>query len=115
MAASGIKVDEVYHIGATGKASGLHPERLSYRSFASFQDPEGNHWVLQEITARLPGRIDASTTSFGSLSDLTSALQRASVAHGEHEKRTCGNRDEDWPAWYAGYMLAEQSGTKLPT
>ncbi len=114
MAAAGIKMNEVYHIDANGKASGLHPERLSYRSFASFQDPDGNHWVLQEITARLPGRIDAATTSFGSASDLASALQRAAVAHGEHEKRTDG-RDENWPAWYADYMVAEQAGTKLPT
>jgi catechol 2,3-dioxygenase-like lactoylglutathione lyase family enzyme len=114
MAAAGIKVNEVYHIGANGKASGQHPERLSYRSFASFQDPDGNHWVLQEITARLPGRIDAATTSFDSASDWASALQRAAVAHGEHEKRT-GGRDENWPAWYTDYMVAEQAGTKLPT
>ena len=115
MGAAGITVNEVYHIGANGRASGLHPERASYRSYASFQDPDGNHWVLQEITTRLPGRIDASTTSFASVSDLQSALQRAAVAHGEHEKRTGGIRDETWPTWYAEYMVAEQAGTKLPT
>jgi catechol 2,3-dioxygenase-like lactoylglutathione lyase family enzyme len=115
MAAAGIKVNEVYHIGANGKASGLHPERASYRSYALFQDPDGNHWVLQEITERLPGRIDASTASFASASDLQSALQRAAVAHGEHEKRTGGIRDENWPVWYAEYMVAERAGTKLPT
>jgi hypothetical protein len=104
MAAAGIAVNEVYHIGPNGKASGLHPERLSFRSFASFQDPDGNHWVLQEITTRLPGRTDAATTSFGSAGDLANALQRAAVAHGEHEKRT-GGRDENWPAWYADYMV----------
>jgi len=114
MAGAGIKVNEVYHIGANGKASGLDPERHSYRSFASFQDPDGNRWVLQEITARLPGRIDPSITSFGSATDLESALRRAATAHGEHEKRT-GERDENWPKWYSEYMVAEQSGAKLPT
>jgi hypothetical protein len=113
-AAAGIKVNEVYHIGVNGKANGLHPERLSYRSFASFQDRYGNHWVLQEITTRLPGRVDAATTWFGSASDLVNALQRAAVAHGEHEKRT-GGHDENWPAWYADYMVAEQAGAQLPT
>ena len=107
-------MNEFYHIGANGKASGLHPEYLSYRSFVSFQDPDGNHWVLQGITTRLPGRIDAATTSFGSANDLANALQRATVAHGEHEKRTGRTREENWPAWYAEYMVAEQSGTKLP-
>jgi len=115
MAAAGIKVNEVYHIDADGKASGLDPERHSYRSYASFQDPDGNRWVLQEITTRLPGRVDSSTTSFGSASELASALRRAESAHGEHEKRDGGQRDENWPAWYAEFMVAEQSGAKLPT
>jgi hypothetical protein len=112
--AAGITVNEVYHIGPNGKANGLHPERLSHHSFASFQDPDGNHWVPQEITTRLPARTDAATTSFGSSSDLANALQRAAVAHGEHEKYT-GGRDENWPAWYAEYMVAEQAGAQLPT
>jgi len=114
MAAAGIKVDEVYHIGAGGKASGLDPERNSYRSLASFRDPDGNHWVMQEITTRLPGRLDPSTTSYSSVLDLQNALIRASTAHGEHEKRMGGQRDEQWPVWYAQYMVAEQSGAKLP-
>jgi catechol 2,3-dioxygenase-like lactoylglutathione lyase family enzyme len=114
MAAAGIKVNEVYHVGAGGKASGLDPERNSYRSFASFQDPDGNRWVMQEITARLPGRIDSSVTSFSSVTDLQSALIRAETAHGEHEKRMGGQRDEQWAVWYAEYMVAEQSGAKLP-
>ena len=114
MAAADIKVNEVYHVGPNGKTSGLDPERHSYRSFASFQDPDGNLWVLQEITARIPGRIDPSTTSFASATDLESALRRAATAHGEHEKRT-GERDENWPKWYSEYMVAEQSGAKLPT
>jgi hypothetical protein len=114
MATAGIKVDEVYHMGVNGKACGLDPERHSYRSFASFHDPDGNRWVLQEITTRLPGRIDPSSTSFGSASDLESALRRAAKAHGEHEKRI-GGPDENWPKWYAQYMVAEQSGATLPT
>jgi catechol 2,3-dioxygenase-like lactoylglutathione lyase family enzyme len=114
MSAAGIKVNEVYHLGANGKAAGVDPERHSYRSFASFQDPDGNRWLLQEITTRLPGRIDPSTTSYGSASDLESALRRVETAHGEHEKRT-GERDENWPKWYAEYLVAEQSGAKLPT
>ena len=113
LAALGIEVDEVFHIGAEGKASSLDPGRGTYRSFASFRDPDGNRWLFQEITNRLPGRIDAAATSFGSASDLASAMKRAEAAHGEHEKRT-GQRDADWPAWYAAYMVAEQSGGELP-
>jgi catechol 2,3-dioxygenase-like lactoylglutathione lyase family enzyme len=113
MAAAGLKVNEVYHVGANGKASGLDPEHHSYRSFASFQDPDGNRWIMQEVTTRLAGRLDPSTTSFSSVSDLESALRRASSAHGEHEKRT-GQHDDNWPAWYAKYMAAEQAGGELP-
>ena len=80
----------------------------------SFSDPDGNEWLLQEITTRLPGRVEAAATSFGSVSDLAGAIRRAAVAHGEHEERT-GERDEDWPSWYAAYMVAEQAGTELPT
>ena len=114
LAAAGVQADEVFHIGANGKASGLDPERSSYRSFASFRDPDGNHWLFQEITTRLPGRIDAAATSFGSASDLASAMRRAEKAHGEHEKRT-GQRDANWADWYAAYMVAEQSGKELPS
>ena len=112
MATAGIKVNEAYHIGANGKASGLHPERLSYRSFASFQDPDGNRWLLQEVTTRLPGRV-AGPTTYASVNDLAGALRRAAAAHGEHEKRT-GAPDPDWPDWYAAYLVAEQAGEKLP-
>jgi hypothetical protein len=80
----------------------------------SFSDPDGNLWLLQEITMRLPGRIDSNTTTFASVPDLAGAMRRASVAHGEHEKRT-GGHDENWPDWYAAYMVAEQAGTELPT
>lgn len=114
MAAVGIPVDEVFHIGADGKAPDLDPQRSSYRSLATFQDPDGNRWVMQEVTARIPGRIDASITSFASTNDLEKALIRAAMAHGEHEKRNGGQHDEYWPKWYSEYMVAEQSGTKLP-
>ena len=105
--------DEPYLFGRR-RVTGLDPERRSYRSFASFNDPDGNGWLLQEITTRLAGRIDASATTFTSASDLASALRRAEAAHGEHEKRTGGQRDENWPDWYTHYMIAEQAGTDLP-
>ena len=105
--------DEPYLFGRT-RVKGPDPGHGSYRSFASFRDPDGNGWLLQEITTRLPGRID-STTAFASVSDLASALRRAEAAHGEHEKRMGGQRDENWPVWYAAYMVAEQAGTELPT
>ena len=105
--------DEPYLFGRL-RVSGPDPEHRSYRSFASFSDPDGNGWLLQEITTRLPGRLDPAATSFGSARDLASALRRAEAAHGEHEKRT-GKRDENWPDWYAEYMAAEQAGTELPT
>jgi hypothetical protein len=79
-----------------------------------FSDPDGNTWLLQEITSRLPGRIDSEATSFGSASDLASALRRAAAAHGKHEERI-GQADQNWPDWYAEYMVAEQAGTELPT
>ncbi len=114
LAAAGVAADEVFHIGASGKANGVDPGRGTYRSFASFRDPDGNQWLFQEITTRLPGRIDAAATSFGSAGDLASAMRRAEKAHGEHEKRT-GQRDANWSDWYAAYMVAEQSGGTLPS
>jgi catechol 2,3-dioxygenase-like lactoylglutathione lyase family enzyme len=105
--------DEPYLFGRI-RVNGPDPEHRSYRSFASFRDPDGNGWLFQELTMRLPGRIDPATTSFASANDLASALRRAEAAHGQHEKRT-GQRDENWPDWYAAYMVAEQAGTELPT
>src|SRR5450432_2775515 len=105
--------DEAYLFGRQ-RASGPDPEHRSYRSFASFKDPDGNGWLFQEITARLPGRVDADVTTFTSSSELATALRRAEAAHGEHEKRTGGQRDANWPEWYAAYMIAEQSGKELP-
>jgi catechol 2,3-dioxygenase-like lactoylglutathione lyase family enzyme len=123
----GVEISEVFHdaggvYAGTDKpylfgrlrVTGPDAEHRSYRSFASFSDPDGNGWLLQEITNRLPGRIDPAATSFGSASDLASALRRAEAAHGQHEKRT-GQRDANWPDWYAAYMVAEQAGTALPT
>jgi catechol 2,3-dioxygenase-like lactoylglutathione lyase family enzyme len=111
--AAGVEVDELFHIGPEGRVSGLDPERRTYRSRASFSDPDGNVWLLQEITARLPGRVDPGLTSFGSASDLASALRRAADAHGKHEKRI-GAADQNWPDWYAEYMVREQTGEELP-
>jgi catechol 2,3-dioxygenase-like lactoylglutathione lyase family enzyme len=115
------EVSEVFHYangpfnntGENPRVGGRDPQGRSYYSFASFSDPDGNGWLLQEITTRLPGRVDAAATNFGSASDLAGALRRAEAAHGEHEKRT-GQRDANWPDWYAQYMVAEQAGTELP-
>jgi len=122
----GVKISEVFHdpggeyagsdqpyLFGRRRVGGRDPEHRSYRSFASFSDPDGNGWLFQEITTRLPGRIDATATTFASANDLASAFRRAEAAHGEHEKRT-GQRDENWPDWYAAYMVAEQSGGKPP-
>ena len=111
--AAGVEVGEFFHDGPEGRGSGLHPERRSYRSRALFSDPDGNGWLLQEVTTRLPGRVEPGATSFGSANDLASALRRAEAAHGEHEKRI-GQHDANWPDWYAAYLVAEQSGKELP-
>jgi catechol 2,3-dioxygenase-like lactoylglutathione lyase family enzyme len=113
LAARGIEVSDVFHLGPEGPAAGPDPERRSYGSLATFSDPDGNSWLLQEITTRLPGRVDADDTEYASVPDLAGAMRRASIAHGEHEKRT-GKADENWPDWYAAYMVAEQSGAELP-
>jgi catechol 2,3-dioxygenase-like lactoylglutathione lyase family enzyme len=105
--------DEPYLLGRI-RVAGPDPEHRSYRSFASFKDPDGNGWIVQEITARLAGRLEPAATTFASASDLASALRRAEAAHGKHEAKT-GQRDANWPDWYARYMAAEQAGTELPT
>jgi catechol 2,3-dioxygenase-like lactoylglutathione lyase family enzyme len=116
----GVEMSEVFHfagwnrVAPDARVSGPAPDRRSYASFVSFSDPDGNGWLLQEITTRLPGRIDPGAISFGSAGDLASAFRRAEAAHGEHEKRT-GQRDANWPEWYAAYMVAVQAGTELPT
>jgi catechol 2,3-dioxygenase-like lactoylglutathione lyase family enzyme len=105
--------DQPYLFGRV-RVSGPDPEHRSYRSFASFSDPDGNGWLCQEITARLPGRIDAADTTFTSQTELAAALRRAAVAHGEHETRT-GAHDENWADWYADYIVREQAGKPLPS
>jgi catechol 2,3-dioxygenase-like lactoylglutathione lyase family enzyme len=116
LVARGTNTSEVFHgspFSPAGRISGPDPERQSYRSYVSFEDPDGNVWIVQEVTRRLPGRIDPATTTFLSANDLASAMRRAAAAHGEHEKRN-GQRDPNWPDWYAAYMAAEQAGTELP-
>jgi catechol 2,3-dioxygenase-like lactoylglutathione lyase family enzyme len=123
LAARGVDVSEVFHPGTpgaqfqpdgtSGRVSGPATDHATYSSFATFSDPDGNSWLLQEVTTRLPGRVDPATTSYASSSDLADAMRRAAAAHGEHEKRI-GEADANWPDWYASYMVAEQSGAELP-
>lgn len=126
--ARGVEVSEVFHdagdvhagadepfLFGRRRVSGPDPERRSYRSYASFRDPDGNGWLLQEVTARLPGRVDAGATTFASSAELSAALRRAAAAHGEHEARSGGHRDENWPDWYAEYLVREQVGKEPPT
>jgi catechol 2,3-dioxygenase-like lactoylglutathione lyase family enzyme len=119
--ARGITASEVFHCetgtacrfpGVGVRVSGAQPERLSYSSFLTFTDPDGNEWIMQEVTKRLPGRI-AGNTSYSSAQDPTEALIRAAKAHGQHEKET-GQADPKWPMWYAEHMVREQSGEELP-
>jgi catechol 2,3-dioxygenase-like lactoylglutathione lyase family enzyme len=123
LTARGVEVSEVFYPGTPGaqfqsdgtnRVVGPAPNHDSYSSFATFSDPDGNGWLLQEVTTRLPGRIDAAETAFASKADLESALRRAAIAHGEHEKRI-GQHDENWPDWYADYMVRERAGVELPS
>jgi catechol 2,3-dioxygenase-like lactoylglutathione lyase family enzyme len=121
--ARGVKVSEVFHPAAPGahfqpdgsstRLSGPSPDHTSYRSYATFRDPDGNSWLLQEVTTRLPGRVEQAGTAFATVDDVASALRRAAAAHGEHEK-LIGQHDANWPDWYAAYIVAEQAGEKLP-
>lgn len=124
LAARGVEVSEAFHPATPGaqfqpadasdRVAGPADERASYGSFATFNDPDGNTWLLQEVTKRLPGRVDPAETTYTSVDDLEQALIRAATAHGEHEKRNGGKFDEQWPAWYATYMVAERAGQELP-
>jgi len=122
LAGKGVQVSEVFHDAGGGynrfdskvRASGPDPARRSYASFATFADPDGNGWVLQEITTRFPGRIETGSTTYASAQDLESAMRRAEAAHGEHEQRI-GGADPNWPQWYAAYMVAEQTGASPPS
>jgi len=121
LAAAGVEVSAVFHPetpgaqfqpdGNSGRVDGPADDQASYSSFATFSDPDGNTWLLQEVTTRLPGRVEETT--YMKVEDLEAALKRAAAAHGEHEART-GQADENWPAWYAAYMFAEGTGTELP-
>jgi hypothetical protein len=89
---------------------------------SGLNDPDSNPWLVQEVTTRLPGRVNATETAYVSAADLESALRRAEAAHREHEKRTGrshlfhrSDQDKNWLAWYAAYMVAEQAGTDLPS
>ena len=123
----GVEVSEAFHpegevysgpdvpyLFGRRRVSGPDPDRGSYRSFAALSDPDGNGWLFQEITTRLPGRITSDLAAFGTAKDLAAGLRRAAEAHGEHEKRNGGKHDENWPDWYAEYMMAEQTGKPLP-
>jgi catechol 2,3-dioxygenase-like lactoylglutathione lyase family enzyme len=125
VAKNGVEITEVFHCDtgfacrfggaiAPGRVDGRGPDNGSYSSFASFSDPDGNSWLLQEVTTRLPGRIDPVATNFASAAELADAMKRAAAAHGEHEARI-GHADPDWPSWYADYMVREQAGQELPT
>ena len=124
LAELGVEISDVFHPGAPGaqfqpdatdRVGGPAPEHATYGSFATFNDPDENQWLIQEVTARLPGRVEASETTFATTGDLAEAMRRASIAHGEHEQRAGGQYDVNWPDWYAAYMVAEQAGTELPT
>jgi catechol 2,3-dioxygenase-like lactoylglutathione lyase family enzyme len=117
VAGRGIEASEIWHGPAfpvAARQPGPDPDHTSYMSFFSVNDPDGNTWLIQEVTTRLPGRVDATGTAFTSTTDLTSALRRAAAAHADHEKRSDSGPDGNWPAWYAAYMVAEQAGTDLP-
>ena len=101
-------------VAAMLRVRGPDPEHRSYHSYASFNDPDGNGWLFQEVTARAPGRIDPTTTTFASVQDLATSLRRAATAHGEHERRS-GVHDANWADWYADYIVAEQAGNPLPS
>jgi predicted enzyme related to lactoylglutathione lyase len=119
LAARGVDVSEVFHdaggvfhhAGTEARVSGPADGHADYGSFASFSDPDGNGWMMQEIRKRLPGRV--TTTTFTSVADVAGALRRAAAAHGEHEART-GEADANWPDWYAEHIVREAAGEELP-
>jgi catechol 2,3-dioxygenase-like lactoylglutathione lyase family enzyme len=121
----GIDVSDIWHgppFPVEARQPGPDPERNSYGSFVYFTDPDRNTWLVQEVTTRLPGRMNATETGYVSAADLEDALGRAEAAHREHEKRTGqshlfhrSDQDKNWLAWYAAYMVAEQAGTDLPS
>jgi catechol 2,3-dioxygenase-like lactoylglutathione lyase family enzyme len=112
LAGRGIAVSEIWHgppFPVEARQPGPDPERTSYGSFFSFTDADGNTWLAQEVTTRLPGRVNTDETGYASAADLESALRRAEAAHQR------SGENEDWSSWYAAYMVAEQAGSDLPT
>ena len=124
LASRGVEVSDVWHgppFPVEARQSGVDPERASYGSFCSFNDPDGNLSIVQEVTTRRAGRVDPTETAFASAEDLQNALWRAEAAHVEHHKRAGrthllhrSTEDQTWPAWYASHIVAEQAGTDLP-
>ena len=118
LADHGADVGEVFHpadgvfIHADGavRAPGPAPDRLSYGSYLSFTDPDGNGWFVQEVTSRRPGRVTPGRAAYDSVADLAEAMRRAELAHGKYEAEL-GQRDENWPDWYAQYMVDERQPT----
>jgi catechol 2,3-dioxygenase-like lactoylglutathione lyase family enzyme len=120
----GIDASDIWHgppFPVEARQPGTDPDRASYGSFFSVTDPDGNTWLVQEVTTRRPGRTDPAGTAFATTADLASALRRAEAAHREHDKHEGhshvfhrADHVEDWPAWYAAYLVAEQAGTDLP-
>ena len=125
LAGRGIEVSDIWHgppFPVEARQPGPDPERTSYGSFFYLNDPDGNTWLVQEVTTRRPGVMDAGETGYVSREDLEAALRRAEAAHREHEKGNGRSHlfhradpDTNWPAWYASYMVAEQAGTDLPS
>ncbi|HYK28034.1 MAG TPA: VOC family protein [Streptosporangiaceae bacterium] len=111
LAGHGAQVSEVFHRNGAKESPGPDPEHRSYQSLASFNDPDGNGWLLQEVTTRLPGRTTSALAAYGSIEALAEALRHAEAAHGNYEKKL-GHADPDWPSWYAQYMAAESAGQK---
>jgi len=111
LAAHDIEVSEVFHAGTpgaqfqsdgSGRLSGPAPDHASYYSFATFSDPDGNSWILQEVTTRLPGRgvsLDVPA--------LTELLREAEKHHGEYEPTAPKHH---WSTWYAAYIVARENG-----
>ena len=113
LAARGVKVSEVFHAetpgaqfqpdGTSGRVSGPAPDHATYRSFATFSDPDGNGWLLQEVTTRLPGRGLSSMD----VATLTELLRETEKHHGDYEPTAPKHH---WSGWYAAYLVARQNG-----
>jgi catechol 2,3-dioxygenase-like lactoylglutathione lyase family enzyme len=106
--AAGIEVGEIFHLGPNGPLSGPDPEHGTYRSFAFFSDPDGNSWLLQEITSRLPGRVWEKQVAPSDVATLAELLRETEQHHGAYES-THGKHN--WWDWYAPYLSARQNGS----